>query len=237
MRHASCGGRQFPIGSVFDREFTRRHTENNLCPCEPVMQMLKHILGIVQSIATIVALVIGGVWALYIYNNQREAKPHLNIDHEITSILLSPEYRLIHISVIHENRGNTLIELNKSDIRLQQIMPLSESISKKLTRRDDSIINNCPIIGWPLLCRRLSSQNLELEPNETHESITEFIIPSYVSVVKIYTYYPNKEKDAIGWANTTIYDVEDEENRDEIQLREGVSSPHICARNIESVPN
>lgn len=198
---------------------------------------MKHILEIVQSIATIIALLAGAIWALYIYIDQREAKPQLNINHQIKSLLLNPEYRLIHITVIHENRGNTLIKLNQADIRLQRVMPLPRNVSDKLKNLNNPIRKNELVIRWPLLCRRLLKHTLELEPNETHESINEFVVPSYVKIIRIYTYYPNEEKNSIGWAKATIYNVENEEKRDEIQPRKDNISPDICTRNVESSPN
>ena len=195
--------------------------------------MIKPFLETVQSIATIIALVVGAVWGLYIYDKQREAKPQLNIDHSVQSVRLNGDYRLVHVAVSHENRGKTLIRLNAADIRVQQVMPMASTLVEKIGKGEDLVRAGESVVQWPLLCHRTGSFELELEPNETHESVHEFVIPSRAEIIKIYTYYPNSDKDQIGWSNTTIFDLTAEEDADEAHPREGARAPRICGNHPE----
>lgn len=77
-----------------------------------------------------------------------------------------------------------------------------------------------------MLCRFATDADFELEPDEVQEMTFEFVIPTNVERIKIYTYFPNAAKAGIGWSRTTIYDLPDEveESHDE------TVAAHICAR-------
>lgn len=198
--------------------------------------MLKQTLEIIQSVATILALAVGAAWGLHIYNEQREAHPQLNLDHNVHSFQLNEDYQMLHVAVAHENRGKTLIRLRGGDIRIQQVLPLSSTMAESLAQGTPLVPDGESTVPWPMLCRRVSEQAFELEPNETHEAVNDFIIPSYVTTVKVYTYYAHAQKYGIGWTNATFHNLMKEGTHDEIRASEHSGIRHICDRDAGPIP-
>ena len=201
----------------------------------PSLARAKDWLQIVQSAATVFALIVGAVWALYIYGTQREAQPQLDIDHAITALRLTPDYRWVHLTVIHKNRGKSLVQLSSADIRLQRVLPLPKKVQSRLDAKEDPVIADDAVVRWPLLCRRTFDKALELEPNETHEATYEFVIPAYVETIKVYTYFPNEARsNEIGWAKASIHSFKtDGERSDEAADPDDTGrSDNICARDL-----
>jgi hypothetical protein len=64
--------------------------------------------SVVQSILTSLAIVVGGAWAVWEFGLKRVSVPRIEMHHEITALRISPDYRLIHLSVAHENRPVTM---------------------------------------------------------------------------------------------------------------------------------
>ncbi len=52
--------------------------------CENRTQKIKDIAQIAQSIVTILALIVGGIWTYNVFIVQREDVPQLNIKHTVT---------------------------------------------------------------------------------------------------------------------------------------------------------
>lgn len=190
---------------------------------------------IVQSVLTSLAIVVGGAWALWEFGLKRVAVPRIEMEHQVTSLRIGPDYRLIHLSVTHENKGDTLVELGSADVRLQRVMPLSEPIKERLESGENPA-EGAAVIPWPLLCRLKGDLSIELEPDEKHEVTFEFVIPAYVDAIRIYTYFPNASKSSreekIGWSRTTIFQPGQVEKADDgfadISPRPDV--PFACAR-------
>ena len=191
---------------------------------------LKDALAVVQSLATIVALAVGALWGLFLYEQQREFAAQLNIDHAIETVRLTPEHRLLNVTVSHENKGKRLIRMEEADIWVQVIDPLHPAIAEMLAQGRDPVQGDDHVVQWPLLCRQLSGQPLELEPNERHEDVYDFVIPAYIRTVRIYTYYANPDKDGIGWSKATIYDIDSKDTGNAQQQPDRSRPAPVCAR-------
>lgn len=190
--------------------------------CDPAetktkLSAVKEIAGLIQSLLTILAVIIGAGWALWEFGLKRVSTPKLVIEHRVTSLRVSDDYRLIHLSVRHENKGETLVHLDSADIRIQRVLPLPKRVRDSIASGQSPAADGGVVIAWPMLCRLNQSTSAELEPSESHELTYEFVIPAYVDVLKVYSYFRNSEKTRddgeIGWAQTSIYSVPKEEER------------------------
>lgn len=75
--------------------------------------------------------------------------------------------------------------------------------SAAVERKDDRF-------AWPLIAERDVKTTIEIEPGEKQSLDYEFVIPSTVKAVRIYTYFRNeqrsKEGREIGWYASSYYD-------------------------------
>lgn len=192
--------------------------------------------SVAQSLLTCRAILAGGGWALWEFGLKRVSVPRIELHHAVTALRISPDYRLIHLSVAHENKGDTLVRLGSADIRLQRVLPLPDPVKAAIEKGENPGGESSAIVPWPLLCRLKHELRIELEPNERHETTFEFIIPAHIEAVRIYSYFPNETKSSaggeIGWARTTIFRPHREEAAD-VAFRDTPprsDAPFVCAR-------
>jgi hypothetical protein len=97
-------------------------------------------------------------------------------------------------------------------VYIQKIIPLDKSIEDLINNNQHPISKEYKIVSWPLLDEPYKSKiNVAIEPGEIDKLEYEFIIPSYIETIKIYSYFENKESHPIGWSQTTIYDLKRKE--------------------------
>ena len=173
----------------------------------------KDIASIVQSFAAALAIVVGGIYALYKLQLFRTLEPHLTIEHRISHRRLSDSYMHIDVTAGLHNSSKVKIELRKGLFRLQGISPvLDEEVEILYTETfDEKKYHN---IQWPTIEeveRAWAKGELVLEPGESHSETIEYIVAlsGYESVL-VYTYLYNPSRSrgsAQGWTATTVYDI------------------------------
>ena len=169
---------------------------------------------IFQSIVTIFAIIVGGIFALFKLQAFRDFDPHLTIIHKVTHRLLGDSYIHIDVTATLQNSSKVQIELNKGFFRLQQISPLSDEEVEELYSQvfSEQIYAE---MQWPKLDeveRAWVKGELVVEPGESHPETYEFIISKNVHAVLIYTYFYNSKfamgkRTAQGWHATTVHDI------------------------------
>jgi len=165
-----------------------------------------------KTIAIISAIIIGGIWTYQLFIKERKDYPHADIEQRISHIKLSSSMNLLRVEIALNNKGNCLLETNKSTVRIQQILPIIDlSLISQLNtavvetvRKDDRFV-------WPLLYERISEIPLEIEPGENEVVDFEFVILSEIEVVRVYSYIGNEKKkdqngNEIGWPISNYYD-------------------------------
>ena len=173
----------------------------------------KDIASIIQSFAAALAIVAGGIYALYKFQVFRTLEPHLTIEHRISHRRLSDSYVHIALTAILHNSSRVHVELREGLFRLQGVSPATDDeiellYSKVFADRDFSNIQ------WPTLDevdRDWNEGELVVEPGESHPETIEFIVSAsdYESIL-IYTYFYNPAHSpgsAQGWTATTVHDI------------------------------
>lgn len=170
----------------------------------------KKLLGwgpALQSWITIGAIFVGGYWTYLLVIKYREWAPQLVIAHEIESLCLTDKHRLVRINARLQNKGRVFINIEETVARAQGILPLAGSIKKALA--DNTLPRDDGVIAWPNIVEEHIFKEISLEPNEEYIVPIEFVIPGFVEVVKLYTHFPNAERDdGVGWSTTSIYSIE-----------------------------
>ncbi len=181
------------------------------------MKFKDHIETI-QAIVTILAVLVGGAWTYKLFIKERKHIPHANIEQKVSHIPLTDQVNLIRIGVDLTNMGNSRLVSRKCIIRIQQISPILpceghepcavkqvNAALKETERKEDRF-------SWPLLTERVKifGKPLDIEPGEKDVIDFEFVIPSNIETVRIYSYFRNekktKGKDEVGWSVSTYYD-------------------------------
>lgn len=173
----------------------------------------KDIASIVQAFAAALAIVVGGIYAVYKLQLFRTLEPHLTIEHKISHRRLSDSYVHIEVTARLHNSSRVHVELREGLFRLQGVSPATDDeiellYSKVFIDRDYSNIQ------WPTLDevdRDWDEGELVVEPGESHPETIEFIVSAsdYESVL-IYTYFYNPARSPgteQGWTATTIHDI------------------------------
>lgn len=125
----------------------------------------KDLVGTVQSLITIVAILAGGYWFLA----QRSLKPQVKMEQIISQRALDgePGWMLIAVDVRATNVGKTKVSLTKGALELIQVNPLPG--------------NSMAIVALPAM---------DLEPGESDQAILRtWKTPGYIKTIEVHSSY------------------------------------------------
>jgi hypothetical protein len=86
----------------------------------------------IQSIFTVLAIIVGGYWTYNLYKVKREGLPRANIEHNVNVIYISPSRNrlILSIDVIVENTGSVLLKLMPWQIIVRKILPPTDEMNR-----------------------------------------------------------------------------------------------------------
>ena len=173
-------------------------------------------MPIVQAIVTVIAVVVGGLWTYKLFIEERGQFPHANIEQNISHVALSEQANLLRVGIDLTNAGRSLMRTGKATIRVQQILPWlpcdagSACAKAEVVKASGAVMRQTNGFPWPLIAERELSPFFDIEPGEKQNLDFEFVTPSDVKVVRVYTYFRNDQKsaddDEVGWATSSYYD-------------------------------
>ncbi len=170
----------------------------------PTLEKVKDIATIAQAVATVLAILVAGLWFFL----QGEASFKANISHAITHRFLDPDRAWVCVSVNITNTGKRALAINRGIVRIQQILPMDQCIEQCLQQGQPLIKPGEVRVDWPKLADSYDQPlNLYLEAGESDHLNFEFIVPAYARTVKIYSYFEKQKEPPIGWAESSIYDL------------------------------
>ena len=175
---------------------------------------MKDLAGVFQSAVTVVAIVVGGVFAWFKLQAFRDFESHLTVTHEVHHRVISPNYVHIDVTAVLHNSSRVKIELREADFRLHQIAPQSDEDVESLYTAV-FVEENYSYIQWPTLYEvqdTWDKGNLIIEPGESHRETHDFLLSAVVESVGVYTYFYNPQfsdgsQVAEGWVARTVYDI------------------------------
>lgn len=170
------------------------------------------VLRVIQSLFTILAIIVGGIWTYMLFVKRRQRYPRANITQQIEHYPLSDRKVLLRVALRICNEGEILLSLVSGFARVQQMIPCSIDLSGSTSDQETSAEHCEPEAEWPLLSeKKLKFQKgeREIEPGETDELHFDFVIDPDVQLVVVYSYLKNvkKRRREIGWNVTSIYDL------------------------------
>jgi hypothetical protein len=172
------------------------------------LALWKDALATIQSFATIVALIVGGYWTYTTFIMERTSFPHVKMSQTVQGRLVAPEWYWIMASITVENTGKYLVSIDNIDVRVQQISPLSDNISKHISETTDPAPKNQMHIPWPLICRYWRPFHRRIEPGESDTFEVEFLVPAWLKTIRVYTYLKNLAlTEEVGWDKVTVFEM------------------------------
>ena len=181
---------------------------------------MKDVLWGMQAGVTVLAVILGAIFAAYKWQVFRESEPHLTITHEVTHRPVGESYVHIAVTAVLRNGSRVQVELLKGISSLQLLSPTSNELVE-LQYDQMFVKGDYNSLQWPILDEvegDWSKGELVVEPGESHSETFEFIVLDDVESVIAYTYFynPRFSKDsnaAEGWGATTVYDMIEERDR------------------------
>lgn len=147
------------------------------------MDKIKDWLAILQSVATIVAILAAGWW----FFMQRQNQPRLRLEHRIAHRRLSPDRQLLIVDIMLSNVGNVKLDLNCGKIRVFTILP-----------------QRAVLVNAEDQCN--AGERL-LEPGEGDQVHEEYELEGNVATVRVYSFFQNPKYKKAGWDLTSFYDL------------------------------
>lgn len=168
------------------------------------LKNLDSYLTITKDILTIVAILVGAVWFLL----QREAIHKSDISHEIEYRTINDDWKWVQATVTIENTGKRVLDFNYASIKLQKILPLDQADAKRLQDGTSLLEAGDYTIKWPRIGDVYRPEiDIRIEPGERQTKNFDFIIPSRVQTIRIYSYFSTTDSRKYGWTESTILDV------------------------------
>lgn len=170
---------------------------------------------LMQPLATVVAIVFGGLFAAYRFQLFRIREPHLSVSHEISHRPIGTSYTHLSVTATLFNNSRVQVELQEAAYLLQQINPTTDEFVESVYTRalDGPEIED---FQWDVLeqhIKRWAEGEFVVEPGEHHRETCEFIVSADVTTVLAYTYFQNPGKKnnrasgPLGWSASTVYDL------------------------------
>ena len=175
---------------------------------------IREVVGIVQGIAAALLILVGGVFAYRKLQLFRDFEPHLTITQSVASRAVGTQYAHISVITTLRNSSKVRVEIRKGFFRIHQIQPLDDDVVESLYvqafNSDDRQDIDWPLVGEIHL--QLGSNELVVEPGESHHEPCEFIISKEVKSIMVYSYFYNQaysegSRSAQGWTATTFHDI------------------------------
>jgi hypothetical protein len=182
-----------------------------------------------QAIATIFAIIVGGIWTYMLFIEQRQGYARLNIEHHVTHVSL-PEHRiLLVVDVIRSNVGSVRVPLTSGDLRIYgfEQQALNDGVISQLNGSQNGIDETNvlwevqaelptaapppPDISSEILAKLRKTwkppNQFVVEPGESDQLHYEFILSDDAPLL-VYTYFKNPTitDQEIGWTTKSLYD-------------------------------
>lgn len=151
-------------------------------------------VSIAQGVATIIAIILGGIFAWRRGFIFRHWQPHVTISHDVTHRQVSPENVHVEITAILYNSSQVKVEFHDGLFTIEQLAPVSDEYVEQLYGKTFVDKERYEAPEWHRLKEiRLEWKEDELiaEPGEKVAVTLEYIVPNYVESVLITTYFYN----------------------------------------------
>jgi len=171
----------------------------------------KDIVATLQSVFTVAAIIVGGVWTFFLFIHNRLDRPRLQITQRISHIPISNDRNLLLVDEILSNPSSVLLDLKNGGVRVVQIAPLPAAARIKVATNQHLVDSDKNKAGnvWRIIEERHHvwdvKNQLEIEPGETDQLHDEFVLPANIRAVNVISYIYNPKEPALAWRAEEVY--------------------------------
>ena len=154
------------------------------------------IIDSAESIVTVVAIVIAGIFAWRNGIIFRQRSPHIDIIHEVTHRAISDSYNHLAVTVELHNTSNVKMEFRDGLFALQRLARMEDDVVEDLYENAPVYVRGGGMnaIQWETIeeiWSEWSKDELSVEPGQTATHTIEFVVPWDIEPVLITTYMFN----------------------------------------------
>jgi hypothetical protein len=111
------------------------------------LKCTKDAAATLQSVATIIALLVGAWWVL----RRRRTYPRANFKHIVSHVPLDDDTYLVRVTVAIENVGDVLLRLEESVAAILQVVPVPDHLRPALQARGTLGASDRAEVEWPCI--------------------------------------------------------------------------------------
>jgi hypothetical protein len=178
------------------------------------LENYKNFAELVQSYATVIALIIGGAWTYSLFIKQRTGEPKLEVSTSVSVVTSIPSKRIVVVDEKLKNSGTVPVVLRRGKVVLRQIVPPPPEALALLSDPAATVIKpDRDAAVWNAQVEDRSSWNageFQIEPAESDQIHTEFVIPCSIEVVAVIAFVSDQESGGVGWNTTSLVDLKKE---------------------------
>ena len=173
---------------------------------------IEQLAGAIESGATVVALLVGGVWSYRLFVKNRLDKPRAETEHNVIVKKIGTNHLLVHVGLIVKNQSQVIMKITSGEVRLVSILPLADKIITKLHNGEKTLRSSETEVVWPekqVIEFDWSEVPRVIEPQEKDTFHFDFFAKQPLCTFQVYSYIENisVRRRKIGWNTTTFHDV------------------------------
>ena len=198
--------------------------------------MIQDWVAVAGGAVAVIAAIVGGFLAWRNAQIFRAKAPHVVVEHEVSHRPVGTQYVHIFVTAVLHNKSRVHVEFLDGFASIRQVKPISDTDVEVLYQQVFSL-KEYDNFEWPdldLLRHRWEEDGLLVEPGETETEVFDFVVQRDVESVAITTYFYNarvvgklptdleldavqrrkrrfrrwlRERGALGWGHTTVYDI------------------------------
>lgn len=197
------------LKGVFDR--ITQLGEGILRKLANALQARKDLFSSLQSVATIVALIIGAAWALSQFERHRESYPNIEMSEAIADYPMPYSHTLLSVDVSVRNTSQVQLRPLKGYVTVRQVLPPPPAITAKLDQNATTYAqDNERTPDWGEDLAGMPEENGDyLEPGEATQLHYEFVLKEGPCLIQVLSRVDNPKVDigsqASGWNCTMLY--------------------------------
>lgn len=171
------------------------------------LERMESVANVLQSSLTVAAIIAAGLWFWW----QGEFRERLNVDHDFQCRQLTSKWVWIHLAMDIENVGRRDVDLQTVKVWTQKIVPMDKDFRDQLLKKQHLVDPETGRVQWRVIDKTREIQlERKIAPGESDQQTAEFIVPSRVRTVRLYSYLEQPDSSKPGWETASIHSISEE---------------------------